>query len=82
MTYFEDVQARAFLYYLGVKYRSGRYPYGSGENPYQHDIDFVNRVKALKKQGLTEIEIAKAEGYNSTTDFRKAYSNARNEYAS
>lgn len=82
MDFFEEVEADAFLYHVGVKYRSGRYPYGSGENPYQHDIDFVNRVKSLKKQGLTEIEIAKAEGYNSTTDFRKAYSNARNEYAS
>lgn len=42
------------LMHYGVKYRSGRYPYGSGEDPYQHDRDFLGRVDELKKQGWKE----------------------------
>lgn len=39
---------------------SGRYPRGSGENPYQHSGDFLSRVNDLKKAGLSEKEIADA----------------------
>lgn len=67
------------LMHYGVKRRSGRYPYGSGENPYQHSGDFISRVKELKDQGLKEKEIVKALGFNSTTDYRYAYSIAKNE---
>ena len=48
------------LMHYGMPKRSGRYPYGSGENPYQHSGDFLSRVEELKKQGLSETEIAKA----------------------
>ena len=34
--------------------RSGRYPWGSGEDPYQHNRDFLGRIEELKKQGWTE----------------------------
>ena len=67
------------LMHYGVKRRSGRYPYGSGENPYQHSGDFISRVKELKDQGLKEKEIVKALGFDSTTDYRYAYSIAKNE---
>ena len=33
---------------------SGRYRWGSGEDPYQHSGDFLSRVEELKKQGLSE----------------------------
>lgn len=46
------------LYHYGVKRRSGRYPYGSGENPYQHEAHFLSKVSALREEGLTEKEIA------------------------
>lgn len=42
----------------GVKRRSGRYPWGSGEEPYQHSGDFLARVESLKKAGKKEKEIA------------------------
>lgn len=42
------------LMHIGVKRRSGRYPWGSGEDPYQHDRDFLGRIEELKKQGWTE----------------------------
>lgn len=67
------------LMHYGVKRRSGRYPWGSGENPYQHSGDFISRVKTLKAKGLSEKEIAKGMGYESTTDYRYAYSIAKNE---
>lgn len=67
------------LMHYGVKRRSGRYPWGSGENPYQHSGDFLSRVQELKKQGLTEKDIVKALGLDSTTQLRVAYSVARNE---
>ena len=58
---------------------SGRYPLGSGEDPNQHRGDFISRVNELRKQGLKGVELAKAVGYSSTTEFRSAYSNAVNE---
>lgn len=33
-----------FLMHYGMPRRSGRYPYGSGENPYQHSGDFLSMV--------------------------------------
>lgn len=62
------------LMHYGTKYHSGRYPYGSGENPYQHDGGhFANSVRELKKQGLSQTEIAKQFDM-STTELRARYS--------
>ena len=44
---------------------SGRYKWGSGEDPYQHSGDFLSRVNELKEQGLSESEIAKTMGIMS-----------------
>ena len=57
----------------GVKRRSGRYEWGSGENPYQHEPWYnpgsnpKETVKKLKENGLTNSqisEILKNEGLN------------------
>ena len=58
-----DISDEVLIHY-GTKYHSGRYPYGSGENPYQHDAKFINRVHELEKKGLTEKEIADSFGYS------------------
>ena len=61
------------ILHYGMKYRSGRYPYGSGEDPYQHNRDFLGRIDELKKQGWTETaeNIKKAFGENVTiSDYR------------
>ena len=42
------------LMHYGTKYHSGRYPYGSGEDPFQHEGDFLSRVERLKKEGFKE----------------------------
>lgn len=41
---------------------SGRYPWGSGENPSQRPATFYEHVKAMRQQGLTDKEIADGMG--------------------
>ena len=36
------------LEHYGTKRHSGRYPWGSGENPYQSSGDFLSRVNEVK----------------------------------
>lgn len=50
--------AEEILMHYGVKRRSGRYPWGSGENPYQHSGDWLSRVESLSAEGLSQKEIA------------------------
>lgn len=47
------------LSHYGTKRHSGRYPWGSGEEPYQHGMDFLVRYDALKKSGKSDKDIAK-----------------------
>lgn len=70
--------AEDILMHYGMPRRSGRYPWGSGENPYQHSGDFLSRIEDLKKQGLSEKEIADSFGL-TTTQFRTQKSLAKNE---
>ena len=61
----------------GAKVGSGRYPLGSGEDPYQHSDEFLNNVRKLRdsnfeftdKDGKTytgDLAIAKSMGITST----------------
>lgn len=61
--------AEDILMHYGIKKRSGRYPWGSGDEPYQHGGDFLSRVESLEKEGFNEKEIAKAMKM-TTTDLR------------
>ena len=38
---------------------SGRFAYGSGDNPYQHQHTFKSKVDQLRREGLSDGEIAK-----------------------
>lgn len=67
------------LMHYGMPRRSGRYPWGSGEDPYQHSGDFMNRVNELRKQGVSEVDIAKMVGVDSTTNLRAYYAVAKNQ---
>lgn len=52
-----------YLMHYGTPRHSGRYPWGSGDDPYQHGSgDFSARVEQMKKDGLKEPEIRKALG--------------------
>lgn len=66
------------LMHYGVKRRSGRYPWGSGKEPYQHSGDFLSRVNELKSQGMSEKEICETLGM-TTTDYRMQYRRANHE---
>ena len=64
---------------------SGRYPLGSGEEPYQHADGFNVKVSKLKKQGYSEREIAERlgvldkKGNPSVVQLRAKVSIAKNE---
>ena len=62
------------LMHYGMPRRSGRYPWGSGEDPYQHSGDFASRVQELRRQGLSDREVAQAVGCKTTTELRTKYS--------
>ena len=68
------------LMHYGMPRRSGRYPWGSGEDPYQHGKDFLGRIEELKKQGWTETpeNIKKEFGLN-TSQYRTEKALAKNE---
>ena len=70
--------ANDILMHYGTKRHSGRYPWGSGDNPYQHEIDFRNKVLRLRAKGLSEIEIAQKCGYSTTSELRSALRSANN----
>ena len=58
--------AEDILKHYGMPRRSGRYPWGSGKNPYQRSGDFLSRVNELKKSGMSEKEIAEYIGLTTT----------------
>lgn len=54
------------LYHYGTKRHSGRYPWGSGAVPYQHEGWFNSYVAEMRRRGLSEVQIAKLNGMNTT----------------
>ena len=66
------------LAHYGMPRRSGRYPWGSGKEAYQHSRDFLGRVEDMRKAGFTytdpktgktfkgDTAIAKSMGLSST----------------
>ena len=73
-----DLVEEDILMHYGVNRRSGRYPWGSGDNPYQHGGDFLARVEELQRLGKTEKQIAD-ELHLSTTDLRMQVRVAKHE---
>lgn len=57
---------------------SGRYPWGSGENPNQRTDTFLSRYREYSGQGLTEKEIAEKMG-TTTTKLRVQLSYAKSQ---
>lgn len=74
-----DLSNRDELYHYGTPRHSGRYPWGSGEDPYQHSGTISSRIREYKANGLTEKEIADALGFGSTTQLRVAASMEKNQ---
>jgi len=70
--------AEEILMHVGMPKRSGRYPWGSGDSPYQHSGDFLSRIEIYKKQGHGETKIAEEMGL-TTTQLRTQMSLAKDE---
>ena len=75
---FEEKPSLDELVHYGMPRRSGRYPWGSGKDPYQRSSDFLSRVEELTKEGFSEKEIADSMGL-TTTQFRVQKSLAKDE---
>lgn len=59
------------LYHVGTPHEgmtphSGRWPFGSGERPYQHMNSFVAVVESMRSKGMTDKEIR--ESYDMTAE--------------
>ena len=59
------------LVHYGVKRRSGRYPWGSGKNPFQRSEDFLARVNELKSKNATFYDKKTGKTYYGTTAIAK-----------
>ena len=73
----------------GKLHRSGRHPWGSGENPYQHPYKFKDArafydyYRTLRKTGLSDSDIAKAlsdDGEPMTTPQLNIYRSIAKDY--
>lgn len=73
------IKEESYLAHYGILRRSGRYPWGSGGPEYASNRGFLDHVKNLKKEGMTESDIAKAVGLSSVTQLRDVKTIARNE---
>ena len=67
-----------YLAHYGILRKSGRYPWGSGGPEYASNRSFLGYVDQLRKEGLSEAQIAEGFGV-STTQLRAAKSIAKNE---
>lgn len=67
-----------FLMHYGTPRHSGRYPWGSGKDPFQSSRSFLSAYRDLKKQGLSDVEICRGFGI-TTTQLRAKKTLARAE---
>jgi hypothetical protein len=65
-----------YLAHYGILRRSGRYPWGSGGSQNARNKMFLDHVEELRKQGLSEVEVARGLGI-TTTELRAAKSIAK-----
>lgn len=83
----KEMTDASFLRHEGVLRKSGRYPWGSGENPEQRARSFKKHLEDLQKQGMTPTQIAEAfsgkdadgKEYKMTTTQLRALTSISNE---
>ena len=66
----DEVLSDDELEHYGTPRHSGRYPWGSGENPYQRTGYFRRGLAEMRAKGLSDKEIMQAMGLSST-EFRQ-----------
>ena len=77
-----EFSEEAYLAHYGIARRSGRYPWGSGgeedgSTEVGRNKSFLDYVNVMRKEGMTETQIATAVGM-TTTELRAARSIAKN----
>lgn len=68
------------LMHYGMPRRSGRYPWGSGEDPYQHSEDFLGRIDKLKAKGWEETPENVMKEFGLTTTQYRAQKGLAKDY--
>lgn len=68
-----------FLEHYGTPRHSGRYPWGSGKDPYQKSVALKKYYNDLKAKGVSEKDIAKGMGFRSTKQLRAFVSISNSE---
>lgn len=76
----EMVEEDLYLEHYGMPRRSGRYPYGSGENPFQHGRDFLGRVKEMKDSNFTWTDPETGETFTGEKAIYKSMGLTSTEY--
>lgn len=61
-----DYNEEKVIKHYGTLHKSGRYPWGSGGDPAQRNREFVDHVSKLRKDGLSDPQIAAGMGLKST----------------
>ena len=75
-----DSDSSGELNHIGMPRRSGRYPFGSGDDPGQRTPDFLNKIDDFKKNGFSETPDDIKKFFNmSTTEYREKKANAVKE---
>ena len=69
-----------YIEHYGMPRRSGRYPYGSGETPYQHGRDFLGRISDMKKENFTWTDPADGKVYTGEKAIYKSMGLTSSEY--
>lgn len=67
------------LEHYGILRKSGRYPWGTGKDPYQRGESFQKMVDEMRSKGLKDTEIAKALDLDSVTALRQNVTIARSQ---
>lgn len=73
-----EIAEESYLAHYGILRRSGRYPWGSGNNNITRSMSFMDWLRNLRSQGLSEKEIATGVGL-TTTQLRETISIANNQ---
>jgi hypothetical protein len=53
-----NLEEGQYMAHYGILRKSGRYPWGSGENPHQRSKSFLDILEQHRRDGLSEAKIA------------------------
>lgn len=80
MSYYGCGSEEEELFHYGTKFHSGRYPWGSGKEPYQNSGDFLSRVETLRNSGYTHIDKETGKKYTRDMAIAKYFGLSSTEF--